>query len=71
MKSTVSEELSKLKSVFTCWTWSVYVAEHAETAQVKGWSNGIVEAVENTPQDGITRNRITDRCAVVVQLIVI
>ena len=28
---------------------------------VKGWKAGILEAVENTPEDGITRNRIADR----------
>ena len=32
------------------------------SAQVKGWNAGITEAVENTPKDGITRNRVTDRC---------
>ena len=30
---------------------------------VKGWKAGILEAVDNTSKDGITRNRIADRCA--------
>lgn len=41
-------------------------AEYKEDAMrlVKGWKAGILEAVENTPLDGITRNRIADRCSV-------
>ena len=30
---------------------------------IKGWEHGIVEAVQRTPDDAITRNRISDRQA--------